>query len=159
MTTKDFDINIQGLTEVQSLLKGLPDDVTDKIQLDINKKGAQFVVKEMQKNAPSGNNDKKAKSKIENNIVSVKGEDPTSVWVGIKKKIFYAGFLSEGTKERTVKGRGKYPKGTNRGKIAASNWIEKSHADGAANAVEFLQQNYLKLINQSVKKQLKGFLK
>lgn len=154
MPDKDFDIQIDGLKEVQALFRNLPKEISDRVTLDLNMRAARIVAQGLADDAPDGNNTKKHKQKIAANTTVTKGKAPLSAWAGFKRKVFYVLFTNLGTKTRRLLGRGKYKKG-NRGAITGTHWVERSHERSAEKAVRYLQDNYLKIINQSIKKQLK----
>lgn len=155
----DFKFEIQGLKEIKELLKDLPDSVKDQVQADINNNAAKIVQKELQDNAPSGNNDELPKNKIENNIV-IKTEkgSKTNKLVGFTKRVFHVKFIELGTKVRSVVGKkGKY-KGANRGAVRARPFVLRSHQSGGKKAIDFMATNYLKVLHNSIKKQNKKVL-
>jgi HK97 gp10 family phage protein len=152
---QDFDFNVQGLEQIDNLIKNLPKEVTEKIQQDIHKQAAKIVKKQLEDDAPDGVNDKSNDDKAASNVV-IKSEGKSGVNIGFKKKVWYVKLIEMGTKVRNVgkKKGGKYKSG-NRGKIDRKPFIEQSHETAAPVVVEFLQQNYLKLLNNAIKKQLR----
>jgi HK97 gp10 family phage protein len=148
---------IIGLEEVKKALRELPRSINERIQLDVNRKAGLIVKKEMQETAPEGNNTKKSRNKASQNILIKRSKSKSGIFVGISRAIFYMAFRELGTKVRSLLGRGKYRKGTNRGRMTPKKWIEPAHRSALPKVVDFMNKNYLKIINNSLKKQLRRF--
>jgi HK97 gp10 family phage protein len=155
MADGNIDFKIQGLTEVQKMLDQLPDDVNQNITQDLMMKAGGIVKKEIQNSAPEGNNTKRNKNKLASKVAIVK-TDNGGVTIGFKKSGFYAKFIEFGTSVRTTKGLGKYRAGANRGTMNAKPFVQRAHEAAAPKAVDFFSNNFAKLVNNSIKKQLKN---
>jgi HK97 gp10 family phage protein len=139
------------------MLSSLPNAVNEKIQNDFNTKAAYMVKAELERNAPDGDNDKKSKNKIANNVV-VKNEKGTKSdkLVGFTKRAWYVKLLEFGTAVRAVKGKnGKY-KGANRGSMPRKPFVLNTHNSIAPQVIDYLKTNYVKMIGNSIKKQSKA---
>lgn len=152
----DIKFEIEGLEEVKKMLRTLPQQVNDKIIYDINRQAANIVKKELEDSAPDSNTSKKSKNKIANSIVIAKQRGSKSgVNIGFKKRVWYVTLMERGTKVRTLKGKGKYKKGTNRGKITRKPFVSQAHQRAFPKAVQYFTDNFLKIVNRSIKKQLR----
>lgn len=157
-TSKGFDFKIEGIKEVQQLLKTLPASVNAKVQADLNQQAAKIVQAELIANAPDGDNNSKPKNKIESNVVikTEKGSKSAKI-IGFTKRVWYVKLIEMGTAVRTVLGKNDgFRKGANRGSMPSTPFIAKSHSDAAPKVIQFLQENYLKIIQKSIKKQAKA---
>lgn len=146
-------LQIEGLKELNQILTQLPDKLQTNVRKGVNFKAANIVVNEMRNSAPLGNNlSKKAREKLKNNIVA-KGGKGDSVIVGVGKKAFWGVFLSSGTKDRETK------KNYSRGKITGTGWITSAHERAIPQVIDFLNTNYLQIVNQTIEKFLRRFSK
>lgn len=151
-----FDLDIKGIDQVNKILSQLPKDINTKVQKDINMKAAKIAADTLKRNAPSGNSTKKPSNQIENNIkVVAKPGTQQTILVGLTKTVFYAKFIEFGTKVRKVLGRNDRYKGANRGKVTARPFIARSFDQASNNIISFMNTNYLKLVNASIKKHIK----
>ena len=153
----NIKFKIEGIEQVNKMLSTLPKELSDRVLLDINKQVGKIVQKELQQNAPEGNNDKSSKQKIEENVVVKKSDTKTGVLVGFTKKVWYVKLLELGTKVRRTLGKGKYKKRANRGRITRRPFIERSHLNAYPKAVDYFVNNYLKIVNRSLKRLAKRF--
>ena len=152
-----FSFDIQGLDQVKRALSQLPKEVNDKILYDLHLGAARIVKSDIQSATPEGNNTKKASQKARANvIVKRQRRSTTGVNIGYSTRAFHIGFIEFGTKLRVLKGQGKYRKGTKRGKITARPFIGAAHDRAFPKALQYVSTNYLKLVNRSLKKQLRG---
>jgi HK97 gp10 family phage protein len=146
---QDIKFNIQGIDEVNKILSQLPKSVNERVQLDLHKQAAKVVKEEIANRAPDGNNNKSSSAKIENNILIVKApESKSSVWVALSKNVFYAKFI-----ERGVNYVRKTKTGKETGSLPRRPFIEPAHLAAFPKVVQYLSDNYLKLVNKAVKKQ------
>lgn len=160
MAKGNIKFSIEGIAQAKKILDMLPKVANDKIIYDINRAGANIVKKELQANAPDGDNDSKSSDKIQANIVVQKNrEHRNAVSIGFAKKVFYVRFIEFGTKIRETLGRGRYKKGANRGAVQAKPFIKQSHETAAPKVIDFFQTNFLKLVNKSLKRQIKRLKK
>lgn len=153
-------LQIKGLKEIEKMLKQLPKDINDRVQYDLNRKVAAIAKKQMEMDAPEGNNNKKAKDKTRSNITIAKARgkgNRSGVWVGVKKRVWYSTLIDRGTKVRSTKGKGRYKKKANRGSIGSRPWIEQAHNKAMPSMINFINNSYAKVVNQSLKKQVKRF--
>lgn len=146
---------ILGIKEVQKMLADIPKEFSDKIQFDLNKAAGKIVEKELQQSVPVGNNDKSSKNKAENNTLVTKSDSKSGVYVGFNKRAWYVKLIERGTKVRQTKGRGKYKKKANRGTVNRKPFIEAAYDRAAPKAVKYLSDNYLKLLNKAIRKQVR----
>jgi len=152
----DFNFNIKGIEEVNNILKTLPNSINERIQSDINRKGASIVKAELKESAPEGDNNKKQKEKIGDNVI-IKKSSSTGFFIGFTKKVWYVKLLEMGTVVRQTLGKGKYAAGANRGLIIRKPFIEKAHNETASKVVDYITTNYLKIVNRSLKRLTKKF--
>jgi HK97 gp10 family phage protein len=154
-SNQDIKFEIKGLEEVNKILSSLPQAVNDRVQFDLHKAAAKIVKEEIAMRAPDGNNNRPSSDKIENNIIIKKApQTKSSVWVGLSKKVFYARFIERGVnyirKTKNDKSTGSMPRKA---------FIEPAHLAAFPKVVKFLADNYLKLINKSIKRQSKKIVK
>jgi len=150
----NIDFKIDGLEEIKKMLSELPNDVNEMILQDLMLKAGGIVKKEIIAAVPEGNSTKRSKASLKNKVAVVKSSTG-GAQVGFKRSGFYARFLEFGTKVRKTLGRGKYKAGANRGTMEKRSFIQKAHETAAPKAVAFFSDNFAKLINQAIKKQLK----
>lgn len=155
---QDFKIEIAGLKEVQDLLNNLPKSITDRVQGDIHYQAGKIVQDELKASAPDGDNSKKPKNKLENNVIIKRQK--SSVLIGFNKRAFYVKWLEYGTIVRRILGRKKSPsgkagfrKGKNTGKISPRPFVKQAHERAGRIVIDFLNRSYLNLIYKSIKKQ------
>lgn len=67
-------------------------------------------------------------------------------------KMFILKFFADGTKERSTKGRGRYSRRKNTGRIMASNFFERGVASGKFKAASTLKQNIEVFIKRKANK-------
>jgi HK97 gp10 family phage protein len=151
-----FNLELKGHKEAIAALRQLPKDVNDRIMYNIHRSAAGPVKRIIESATPSGNNDKKSKSKAESNVVIAKEQgSKVGVNVGYKKRAFYISFVDQGTRQRKVRGRrGKY-KNANRGRISPRHFVSRAHDSAVPRANQYLKENYLKTINRSLRRMLK----
>lgn len=148
----DLKFNIEGLAEVEKMLKDLPLALNQNVVRDVNKAAGKIAREELQDNTPSANNDKPSGAKAENNTIVVNDrKSKTGVLVGFKRKAWYILLQEEGTSDREVKGEGRYSSG-NRGKITGNQFITKAHESALPKVIDYLNNNFLKIINKSLRK-------
>ncbi|HPQ79838.1 MAG TPA: HK97 gp10 family phage protein [Candidatus Dojkabacteria bacterium] len=139
-----------GAKEAAEALKSL--NTKDKIQIyyKLNRKAANVVKGKLKNNAPS--NKIQQAIKIEKNKAN-----PTAVFIGFLKKVFYVRFLEYGTEIRTTRGKkGRFKKPAFRGRMTDSKkFIEKSHDEAVAELEIKLGQNYQQELNKVLKSELK----
>ena len=152
---QDFDLNIEGLEQVNNIIKNLPLEMKDKIIQDVNRQAAIIVKKEIENNIPDGDNNKPSSKKAESGVV-IKQSSKTGFFIGFKKQNWYVKLIELGTKVRKVgkKKEGKYKSG-NRGSISRQPFIQPAHDSAIPKVIEFLNKNYLAAIDKAVKKQLR----
>jgi HK97 gp10 family phage protein len=150
---KEIKFEIKGIEEANKMLSQLPKSISNRVLYDINKNAAKIVKKELEESAPDSNSDKKSKNKIASNVIIKKSETGTGVNVGFAKKTFWVLFQEFGTVVRSLSGKGKYKKGTNRGKIERKPFVQVAHNRVYPRVVDFFVNNYLKIVNQSLKRQ------
>jgi|SRR5579859_6771431 len=150
--------DIEGIKELNELLTQLPTKVTKNITKGVNFKAAGLAIKVMEEAAPTGSASVKAKEKIKNNILA-KSSEGDSVLVGLSRKVFFGTFLSSGTKDRVTKINGFYKKPKSTGKIIGTDWIPKAHQQAFPQIIDYLNKNYLQLIEDSIQRVMKKLLK
>jgi HK97 gp10 family phage protein len=151
--TDSFKFSIEGIEEVKKMLEGIPKEITDKIQFDLNRAAAKIVEAELKASVPDGVSDKASADKAENNTMIARSNTKSGVYVGFSKRAWYVKLIERGTKVRQTLGKGKYIKGANRGSIERKPFIEAAYLRAAPVAVEYLSTNYLKLVEKAIKKQ------
>ena len=161
MKQDGIKFEIVGLQDVLKALETLPEDLSDKALLEINKKVALIAKQEVEASVPSGDNDKKAESKIENNVIVTRGNksDKTSVYVAIRNKAFHARFYEKGTASRSTKGKGKYRKGANRGVMPKKPFMEPAYQRAFPKMTEYFANNVRTLLTRSVTRMQKRLAK
>jgi HK97 gp10 family phage protein len=141
-TTKG-GIEIQGMKEINLILKKLPATVHAKALQSVHRTAANKVVKaEMIANAPEG-----AKKHIK---VGVDKENPTGVTVGIKKSGFKYRWQEYGTEIR------KTEKGAGRGKVREKPFIRPAIDAAAQPVIKFISDNYGELIGKFLKRNIRS---
>lgn len=160
MGRKDIDFKIEGIAQVDKMLKDLPLALNQSIMRDVNKAAAKIAKAQLEEDTPVGDNDKKQSDKAESNvtIVNDKKSKTGGVLLGFKKRSWYILLQEIGTKVRQLTGKGKYKSG-NRGKIERKPFILESHQKAFPAVIEFMQKNYLKIVNKSLKKNARKFNK
>jgi HK97 gp10 family phage protein len=150
MADNGVKFEIEGLAELNKLLESLPKDLQDKLAYDINRQAGNIAAQVIRENVPVGDNDKPADEKLENNVVVAKGKGKTTVLVGFNKKAgAIARWIEKGTKVRATS------EGENRGEIEPQPFIEKAHQKALPAIISFMNTNYLKLIERSMRKHIK----
>lgn len=153
-------VRIEGLKEAKKLLDALPKSANDKVLYDLHRSAANIVKKEIISNAPEGDNDSKSGNKIAANVVIKKNaKSRNAVSVGFLKRSFYVRFLEFGTRVRKLLGRGKYPQGTNRGTMTRRPFIARSHESAFPKVIKYFETNFLKVVNRSLRRQVKRLKK
>lgn len=148
MGKETIKFKIEGLKEVEKMLKSLPKTANDKVLYDINRTAAKIVKDQLSADAPDGINNSKSEDKAANNVVIAKSKtNRTGVLIGFAKKVFYVLFIERGTKVRKTKKRG------TRGSITRKPFIEESHAKAYPKVIQFFTDNFLKLTNKSLRNQ------
>lgn len=151
---QDFSYAIEGLDVVQKMLKTLPQTVQDKTLYNVFRSAANIVKQEIEQAAPDGDNSKKSKNKIANNIIVKKDKrSSTGVLIGFHKRAFAARFFIKGTKVRQTKGKGKYKAGANRGEMQRNDFLTPAHTRATPKVIEYVSKNYLSIVNRSLKAQ------
>ena len=155
----DISIEVQNMKDVQEMFRKINMDVKEqaKIYYKLNRKAGLVVRNQLIMNAPQGDNTKKPKNKIVNNVVMSKSKDnSTGVLIGFKKRIYYVKFIEFGVSiMRKIKGSGRKGiyKGANRGTLPAQPFVERSHNEALPKVKEILFKDYLKNINSILKKE------
>lgn len=157
--SKDIKFKLHGVNEIKKALDQLGKDINDRVTYDLNKAASRIAVAEMKQAVPDSNSTKTAADKVENNIVIKKSKSKTGTLVGFTNRVFYVMFQEFGTKVRKTKGRGKYKQGVNRGRMPRNPWVQKAHQTAFPKVVEFFQTNYAKIVNRSLKSQLRKIRK
>lgn len=143
---------IKGIPEAVKMLKSLPKSINDKVNYNLNRKAAALVKKELENKAPKGKDAGRRKSRIRDGVRILKGKKaPTLVQIGFIKQLFYLKFLVFGTKKRQNR------RGANRGSISKNDFVTPAHDAAVPKVMEFLQNNTLKIINQTLKRYVKRF--
>ncbi|MBS1949850.1 MAG: hypothetical protein OJF59_002520 [Cytophagales bacterium] len=158
--TKDISLNLQGVDEVITALDQLGKDLELKIIQDVIMKSALIAKKDLEQSAPDGNDNKPNADKLRNSVRAVKN-DKAGASVGFSPRAAYIARFNEfGTKVREVgkKKDGKYKSG-NRGSMPRHPFILDSHNRSIPKIIDFLNDNFLKLINNSLKKNMRKRLK
>ncbi len=150
----NIDYELKGLPEIQKLLAQLPADINKSILTDVMLKTGGIVKKEIVGRIPEGNNNKRSGNKLTTKVKVVKSETGGAL-IGFKKSGFYARFLEFGTKVRKTLGRGRYKAGANRGSMTSKPFLQSAHESATPKAVSFFSENFAKLINNAIKKQIK----
>jgi HK97 gp10 family phage protein len=143
-------ISVSGVKEIDRVLKGLPRQLQDRVLAAAHRDAAKPLVNAMKAGAPKGSGTiakNIGTSKVPKRSAAVLGETD----VGPKKRGYVARFVERGTKARVLKGKGKYPRGTGRGKINAKPFLEP-----AFNATK---EAVINGISESVGKKLLSFMK
>lgn len=148
-----ISFQIEGIEAIKKMLSDLPKSVSEKVQSDLHRQGAKIVADELKAAAPEGDNSKKSKNKVVNNILVKRGAG--SSWaIGFSKRAGYiARFNEYGTKVRATTGKGKYKAGANRGTMQRRPFVRQAHERAYPKAVDFMVKNYAKIVNRSVKSQ------
>lgn len=137
---------IEGIDEVKKMLDALPKEISDKVQLSINKEAGKIAKKVLQEAAPEGDNDKASADKAANNVLVSRGDKKTNVFVGFAKKVWYIKLIERGTKVR------KTESGAERGSITRKPFIDEAHRKAVPKILQYLEDNYLKIINRTLKR-------
>ena len=145
----DIRIDINGLDDINRMLNTLPNEVSAKIQQELAMKAANIVKADLINAAASveGNNDKPSSDKLSSNVKVQRNEKGAAI--GFTKKVWYVKLIEKGTAVREKKS------GASTGSMPKRPFIGKVHEDAAPKVFDFLQKNYLKIINNAIKKQLK----
>ncbi len=157
MASKDFDLNLEGLKELNQALSQLPNDVNEQIVKDLNRKAANIAAQVLREETPdSTSSTRRSKDKLSNAVKVVSSKTKTGFSVGYdKRKGYPVVWLQGGTRVRSIKGKGhRYRKSANRGKVNARPFVQGSFEKAIPKVLDFMQVNYLKTINQSIKKHL-----
>lgn len=146
---KGIQFKIEGIKEVQQMLKKLPQAVNDKVSYDINRAAGKIVQQQLQADTPEGINDKASADKASSNVIITRSKtSKNGVWIGFAKRVWYiVNVIERGVKVRKTK------KGANRGSITRKPFIEESHNKAFPAVVDFLTNNFLKLTNKSLRNQ------
>lgn len=151
---EDISYKIEGLDIVKKMLATLPQTVQDKVLYNVFRSAANIVKQEIEQAAPDGNNSKKSRNKIANNIIVQKDRrSNTGVSIGFGKRGFAAKFYVKGTKVRATKGKGKYRSGANRGTMQRRDFLTPAHQRATPKVIQYFATNYLKIVNRSLKAQ------
>jgi HK97 gp10 family phage protein len=154
---QDIKFKIQGLEQVKSMLRTLPQEINAKLMRDLHRSAARVVKTEIASSVPESNSDKRSADKMVNNVGIENAKDSkTGVNVGFKRRVWYSMLIERGTRLRTTKGKGRYKKKAVRGRIKPHPFLSRAHQSAVPKAVEYLANNYLRIINRSIKKQLRG---
>lgn len=120
-----MDLVLTGVKEIDAVLKGLPLQLNHRIVGAAITAASKPLVNRARALAP------KDTDKLANSISAVKTPFGTAQSLGqnlvgpVLRKGGYKGhWIERGTKERTLKGRGKYRKGTRRGRVTAHPFME-----------------------------------
>lgn len=136
-----FDLN--GLKEIDDLLKNLPLSVQAQLLRGINRKAAKIVQLQM-----------KAGTTVEGINIKIKADkyNKSGVLVGVENsdRGFLARFLEYGTQIRSTKD------GENRGSIQPNPFLKKAIDSKANEVINFLQTNYATEINKGLERRVKA---
>jgi len=131
MNTNKSSFKITNMEEVKSALKSIPDAQSKSVVKSMLREVLkETLLKELKSNNPYEKYNKSIK------IGSVKGDKGASMGISFNTDAYPLRFIEYGTEKREIKGRGKYPKGTNRGKMTKKPWIERVYKDNVQKVIE-----------------------
>lgn len=147
MKKDKFKLEIIGLEETIQMLDSLPKLLNNKIQLDISRRAGNIAKKVIQSHTPS----KRAKKAVK---VTRSKQFKYGVSVGYTTKGGHlARWIEKGTKDRKTK------KGVSRGRMPAKPFIVSAHKDAADKVMRFMEGQYLKLLDNAIRKQVRAINK
>jgi len=149
---------IENADQIRRTLSTFSKNFNDRVLYDVHRAAGNLVKKELTAAAPEGNNDRRSSSKLKSAATVAKSKtSKTGVWVGFSKKGFYALFLEKGTRTRATSGNSKkYKRPANRGRMTARPFVQATYRRSVPTVVNYITQNYQKIVARALRKYGKG---
>lgn len=156
----DLRLVLTGHKEIDRTLRSLPDAVKHSVQQQAHVDAAKPLIEKEKLLAPEGPTGNLVDSigavKIPLRRASFVGE----VHVGPRVRRPYRGFhghlVEFGTRERELKGRGKYPAGTKRGVMTAKPFVRPALAQTQETVLARIQNSTAKKLVAKMRRELRG---
>lgn len=151
-----LQLDLKGFDDLLKAIDDLKESVGQKVLQDIaNKVAKDIIVDDLKRSVPTNESStKKSKNQLANNIRIIK--QTQGVRVGFdKRKSYYVKWLEKGTRNRQLKGKGKYRSGVNRGRIGARPFIRPSFERSVPRVIDYLNNNIAQIAKRALTRRLK----